>query len=155
MEPRNLEGTHLWLVVMKAYRALNHHALHSIVETGLCYSDFAVLEILLHKGAQPVNVLGSKVDLTSGAATAAVDRLESKKLVYRADDPNDRRARVVHLTAKGKTLIEKAFSKHRADMELATSGLTAKETSQAIELLKRLGKHASENLATSGQGAKE
>jgi MarR family 2-MHQ and catechol resistance regulon transcriptional repressor len=103
----------------------------------------------------PVNVLGSKVDLTSGSATAAIDRLETKKLVYRADDPNDRRARVVHLAPKGKALIEKAFSKHRADMELAMGGLNPKETSHAIELLKKLGKYASDGFPKSEEGAKD
>ena len=39
-------------------------------------SDFAVLEALLHKGAQPVNVIGKRVFLTSGSITTAIDRLE-------------------------------------------------------------------------------
>jgi len=149
---RNANGTHLWLVLMKAYQSLNRHALRSIAATGLCYSDFAVLEILLHKSSLPVNVLGSKVDLTSGSATAAIDRLEKKKLVYRANDPGDRRARIVHLTPKGKVLIEKVFRDHSADMESATLGLNPKETAAAIVLLKKLGKHATASFANSGQG---
>ena len=152
---RNLDGTHLWLVLMKAYRSLNHHALRSIAATGLCYSDFAVLEILLHKGCLPVNVLGNKVDLTSGSATAAIDRLEKKKLVYRADDPDDRRARIVHLTPRGKNLIEKAFGKHTTDIELAMSGLNPKEKVEAIGLLKKLGKYADEHFLKSAEGAED
>jgi MarR family 2-MHQ and catechol resistance regulon transcriptional repressor len=54
---------------------------------GLGGSDFAVLEVLLHKGPEPVNIIGKKVLLTSGSITAAVDRLESRKLVRRTADP--------------------------------------------------------------------
>src|SRR3981189_947757 len=107
----NSTGVHLWLVLMKAYQALQQRAMHSIAGTGLCFSDFAVLETLLHKGPLPVNTIGAKVALTSGSPTAAIDRLEKKSLVRRASDATDRRTRIVHLTAKGKTLIHAAFAK--------------------------------------------
>jgi MarR family transcriptional regulator, 2-MHQ and catechol-resistance regulon repressor len=138
---------------MKAHQALNRHAMRSIAETGLCFSDFAVLEILLHKGPLPVNTLGAKVDLTSGSATAAIDRLARKGLVRRADDPHDRRARIVHLTAKGRKLIEKAFREHELDMDAATRGLTTGEKSALADLLKKLGKSAITHTPNSLKGA--
>src|SRR2546426_7040009 len=95
-------GTHLWLVLMKAHRALEGVATRSIETLGVCLSDFAVLEILLHKGPQPVNEIGRRVALTSGSITTAVDRLEAKGLVTREAHPDDRRARVVRLTARGR-----------------------------------------------------
>jgi len=79
-------GIHLWLVFMKAYRALARHARCSIEPLGLGSSDFAILELLLHKGQQPVNAIGRQVDLTSGAITSAVDRLEAQGLVVRTTD---------------------------------------------------------------------
>ena len=60
-------GIHLWLVLMKAYRTLERHARCSIEPLGLGSSDFAILELLLHRGRQPVNAIGRRVDLTSGA----------------------------------------------------------------------------------------
>jgi MarR family 2-MHQ and catechol resistance regulon transcriptional repressor len=106
---------------------------------GIGFSDFAVLEVLLHKGPTPVNTIGDLVHLTSGSITAAVDRLEGKSLVARCTDPADRRARVVHLTESGRKMIECAFEEHAAAMEAATSGLTAKERGEAVALLKKLG----------------
>ncbi len=135
-------GVHLWLVLWKAYDTLREHAERHIASLGLGLSDFAVLETLLHKGPSPVNAIGSIVRLTSGSITTAVDRLESKGLVERHNDPDDRRARVVHLTAAGRKLISCAFTDHEAAMERATSGLTAAERAQAAELLKKLGLHA-------------
>ncbi|MGA8761904.1 MAG: MarR family transcriptional regulator [Candidatus Sulfotelmatobacter sp.] len=144
MSGRNPEtaGIHVWLVLMKAQQSLLKHALRSISSSRLCFSDFAVLEVLLHKGPQPVNVLGTRVSLSSGSATTAIDRLEKKGLVRRAADATDRRARIVHLTEKGKTLISAAFRQHEADMEAVTSSLSAAEKATLAGLLKKLGKNA-------------
>ena len=85
------------------------NAIRNVSRLGLGLSVFAVLEILLHKGPLPVNVIGKKVLLTSGSITPAIDRLESRKLVRRASDPKDRRSRIVALTRAGRHLSEKAF----------------------------------------------
>lgn len=144
----NSTGVHLWLVLMKAYQALHHHAMRSIGDTGLGFSDFAVLETLLHKGPLPVNTIGAKIALTSGSSTAAVDRLEKKALVRRAPDASDRRARIVHLTAKGEALIEAAFRKHTTDIEAVTANLALAEQNTLTGLLKKLGKTAVSGPAT-------
>jgi MarR family 2-MHQ and catechol resistance regulon transcriptional repressor len=132
-------ATHLWLILWRAYDALREHAERHIASLGLGFSDFAVLEYLLHKGPAPVNTIGGKIRLTSGSITAAVDRLERKQLVERCHHPADRRARMVHLTIAGRKVIACAFAGHEAAMELAAGGLTAAERERAAELLKKLG----------------
>jgi MarR family 2-MHQ and catechol resistance regulon transcriptional repressor len=141
----SLAGVHLWLVLWKAFDALQSHALQNIAALGLGLSDFGVLEVLLHKGPLPVNTLGVKIRLTSGSISIAIDRLEKKGLVERRDDPEDRRARIVHLTPQGRKMIEYAFAEHAAAMERATSGLSKAERTQAIRLLKKLGAKAAEH----------
>lgn len=135
-------GTHVFLVVWKTYRALLARAEASIKRVNLCDSDFRVLEALLHKGPLPVNVIGHKVDLTTGSITTAIDRLEKKKLVVRTNHPDDRRLRVVELTSNGRRLIDKAFAQHQLDMEKAVRALSREELVLLINLLKRLGKAA-------------
>lgn len=137
-------GIHLWLVLWKAFDSLQKHALDHIHSLGIGFSDFGVLEVLLHKGPLPVNTLGAKVRLTSGSITALVDRLEKKGLVERRADTDDRRTRVVHLTDAGRKLISCAFADHEAAMERATAGLSPAERAQATALLKKLGLHAQE-----------
>jgi MarR family 2-MHQ and catechol resistance regulon transcriptional repressor len=132
-------GIHLWLVMWKAYQAVRCHAERHIHSLGLGFSDFAALEVLLHKGPTPVNTIGELVYLSSGSITAAIDRLEQKSLVERCTDPTDRRTRVVHLTEAGRKLIECAFRDHAVAMEAATSGLNEAERGEAIVLLKKLG----------------
>jgi MarR family 2-MHQ and catechol resistance regulon transcriptional repressor len=132
-------GVHLWLVLMKAHRALSRHAIKSIEPSGLGQSDFAVLEVLLSKGPQKVNDIGRRVDLTSGSITTAIDRLEARGLVARAHDDADRRTRVVRLTPAGRAHISGIFAQHAAALEAASGGLTKAERKSLIGLLKKLG----------------
>src|SRR4030081_1108151 len=111
-------GTHLWLVMMKAHRALQRLATRSIELSEVGLSDFAVLEMLLHRGPQPVNEIGRRIELTSGAITTAVDRLESRSLVTREAHASDRRARIVRLTAAGEKQAVKIFAVHKMAMDL-------------------------------------
>ena len=140
-------GVHLWLVLWKAFDAVQANALRNISSLGLGLSDFGILEILLHKGPLPVNSIGEKVRLTSGSISVAIDRLARKGLVKRQNDPKDRRTRVVHLTAEGRKLIECAFARHAEAMERAASGVTGAERMELLRLLKQLGLRAEELLA--------
>ncbi len=139
-------GTHLWLVLMKAQRTLARHAKRSIEGLELCFSDFVILELLLHRGPQPVNAIGRRIELTSGAITTAVDRLEARGLVERTHDAQDRRVRTVSLTKEGQSQITAAFEQHKRSMNRAASGLTSGERASLIALVKKLGTTAEEQL---------
>jgi MarR family 2-MHQ and catechol resistance regulon transcriptional repressor len=126
---------------MKAYRALAQVDARSIADSGLGLSDFAVLEILLHKGSLPVNTVGRQVMLTSGSITTAIDRLEEKRLVRRQACPTDRRVTYVTLTPTGRTLIRRIFKVHANRLETLFEPLSESERSTLGALLKKLGKH--------------
>src|SRR3989475_12139269 len=138
----DVSGTHFWLVLMKAHSTLQRLATRSIEASDICLSDFAVMEMLLHKGPQPVNEIGRRIELTSGAITTAVDRLESRGLVTREAHQSDRRARIVRLTARGKEQAVRVFAGHKTAMDLAASGLSKTERAMLIQLLKKLGTSA-------------
>ena len=79
--------------------AKSHHAIRLLVErsitnAGLCLTDFAALEALLHKGPLTISQIQEKVMLASGSMTAAIDRLEQRGLVVRKATSSDRRARI-------------------------------------------------------------
>ena len=133
---------HVWLVMMKAMRALMRYAAAGIEDTGLGDSDFRVLEVLLHKGPLPVNTIGPIVDLTPGSISIAVDRLVAKGLVSRVESTQDRRVRIVALTRRGKALIVPAFRKHSGQMRKIFSELSAEELRGLEVALKKVGKRA-------------
>lgn len=144
MSEEDLSGTHTWLVLWKARDAIKVAAEKSISDTGLILSEFGILEMLLHKGPLPVNVIGRIAGLTTGSITTAIDRLEERGLVERRNDPNDKRIRIVHLTSEGKALIEPAFEKHARDMDEWISVLEPAERRALQDMLRRLGRHAQE-----------
>src|SRR5262245_51178834 len=137
-----ITGAHTYLVLWRTARAVEARALASIADTGLCASDFGVLEALLHKGPSPVSELGRVVLLTSGSMTAAVDRLASRGLVARAESAADRRVRLIALTKAGRSVIEAAFARHAADLENIAAVLSQAERRTLVSLLRRVGRSA-------------
>jgi MarR family 2-MHQ and catechol resistance regulon transcriptional repressor len=143
---KRITAPRLWLAMMRSHHALRRMAEHSIVNTGLCLTDFAALEALLHKGPLTISEIQNKVLLASGSMTAAIDRLEKRGLVVRKFSAKDRRARIVELTRAGKKVAEACFAKHAQDLEATMSVLSAKEKQQMHRSLKRLGLTAAQTL---------
>lgn len=138
------DGTHLWLLLWKATRSVEQVAHTSIEIAGLGLTDFAILEALLHKGSLPVNAFRDKVLLSSGSMTAAIDRLEKAGFVERRSTKDDRRKRLVHLTAKGRKHIEPVFAQHRRDMEQVFACLNPLQREVLSAMLRKIGEHAGE-----------
>jgi MarR family 2-MHQ and catechol resistance regulon transcriptional repressor len=143
---KHLTAPRLWLVMTRSHRALRLLAEQSIASAGLCLTDFAALEALLHKGPLSISEIQDKVLLASGSMTAAIDRLEKRGLVVRKSTSKDRRARIVELTPEGKQVAATFFEKHAKDLEALMSVLSAKEKKQMYESLKKLGLHAAQQL---------
>lgn len=138
------EAAHTLLVMLKVLRAIRHFALPPILTGGLGESDFRVLEVLLHKGPMPVNVIGPKVDLNPGSVSVAVDRLFKKGLVSRVENESDRRVRTVSLTEKGRRVFVPVFRQHAALIKRAFQDVSPKEQRQMEAVLKKLGRRAEE-----------
>lgn len=129
----------VWIVLTRCHRAISQIAEQSTEAAGLGLSDFAALEALLHKGPLTITEIQAKVLLASGSMTAAVDRLEKKGVIVRGTTPNDRRAKVLQLTPKGRRVVETAFRSHAAALGAAMSVLNANEKRHLHRLLKKLG----------------
>jgi MarR family transcriptional regulator, 2-MHQ and catechol-resistance regulon repressor len=143
---REIAAPRLWLVLSRCYRTLSQIAERSIAGTGLCLSDFAALEALLHKGPLTITEIQAKVLLASGSMTAAVDRLEQKGLIERGPAPLDRRAKLLHLTPQGRRTVDAAFHRHAAELESAMAVLSQPEKRRMHALLKKLGLFAAESV---------
>lgn len=142
----------IWLVMMRSHHALRLLAEQSIANTGLCLTDFAALEVLLHKGPLTISEVQEKVLLASGSMTAAIDRLEKRGLIVRKSTSKDRRARIVELTREGKQVAAQCFENHAKDLETLMLVLSAEEKQQIYGSLKKLGMLAAQKLKESGKG---
>ncbi|MEU5887971.1 MarR family transcriptional regulator [Streptomyces sp. NPDC047461] len=86
------------------------------VECGISHLMFEVLLILGRAGEPGLSMraVAQEQVLTTGGATRLVDRMEAAGLVERAEDPGDRRGRLVRLTPRGE---ETAVAAARAHVE--------------------------------------
>ena len=66
---------------------------------------------------------------------AFVDLLESRGLLERRQNADDRRTRALHLTDAGRDLLERAFALAVADERNLCADLTDAERTQVLELL--------------------
>jgi MarR family 2-MHQ and catechol resistance regulon transcriptional repressor len=147
MDKNLRDPVHCWLVWGKVFHAAAKYLYAGLEETGIDDTDFRILEVLLNKGPLPVNTIGPKVNLTPGSISTAVARLVERGLVSRVESPEDRRVRVVSLTAKGKELIAPIFRKHAAEIRKVFADVSLKELLALEATLKKIGKRA-ENLGT-------
>jgi MarR family 2-MHQ and catechol resistance regulon transcriptional repressor len=135
-------GTHIRLVLGRAAKAIEKVDRESIADAGLNFSDFSIMEALLHKGPMPINTIGEKVLLTSGSMTAAANRLVEKGFITRIQDPSDGRCFYLHLTKRGRRLIADVFDRHSHNLEKIAAVLNSQERSELVRLLKKIGLHA-------------
>jgi len=132
----------LFIALSRASQWVNAHADRDIRSHGLNRTEFGVLELLYHKGSQPIQQIGGKVLMSSGNITYVVDKLEQKRFVRRKASTDDRRLIFAEITDEGKQFIENVFPNHEKVIARAVEGLTVEEQKAASELLKKLGKHA-------------
>ncbi|WP_017473814.1 MarR family winged helix-turn-helix transcriptional regulator [Amphibacillus jilinensis] len=132
----------LFVVLSKAYRSVADQVAADIRKKGLNTTDFGVLELLYHSGAQPLQKIGDKILLASGSITYVVDKLEKKQYIKRVQCSNDRRITYASITDQGKQLLSDIFPDHWKQIEQITDGLTEDEKKEAIHLLKKLGTYA-------------
>jgi DNA-binding MarR family transcriptional regulator len=78
------------------------------------------------------------MELSSGAMTNRLDRLEQSGFVRRLPDPDDRRGILVELTPEGKRVYEEAVGVQGRKESLVASALSVPEKKQLNALLRRL-----------------
>ncbi|MGI4853208.1 MAG: MarR family winged helix-turn-helix transcriptional regulator [Janthinobacterium lividum] len=129
----------LWLVMMKAYRSMQHYVELTLVEMGIGLSDFMILEALLHKGPMSMSQTGDTVLLANPSMTAAANRLQRLSLVARQCRGGDRRVRTVELTPAGRKLIQKIYTQHESDLEAVMEDISPDERTAVRAALKCMG----------------
>src|SRR5438128_12358414 len=105
----------LWIVLARAFDAVNRHSRASIARFGLGTTEFGVLEVLYHKGELPVCEVQRRILVESSSTTYVVDKLVKRGLVRRRHSGTDRRVVLLTLTSAGRRLIQRIFRPHAQD----------------------------------------
>jgi DNA-binding MarR family transcriptional regulator len=76
-------------------------------QAGLTMAQLVSLHVLGHRGASSVSAIAAALRLSPAATSHLVDRLVQGGYVERSEDPRDRRAKRVAITATGRSLVER------------------------------------------------
>jgi MarR family 2-MHQ and catechol resistance regulon transcriptional repressor len=130
----------LWVALARCAASVGRVSARDIQRYGLTSPQFAVLEVLHHKGPMPLCSIGEKLLVTSGNITFVADQLEKVGWLRRQRSAADRRVTIARLTPKGEALMERCFPEHAACIEDAARILSVKEQAALAKLLKKWGK---------------
>ena len=115
----------------RSMRGWNHFA----KSTGLSMPQFSILMQLHHKGPCGMSEISERFDISAAAASQLVDKLVHAGYLERTEDPNDRRAKLLTLSAKGEELIQQGTEERYRWMDDLTSKLSAEERAKVVEAL--------------------
>lgn len=127
--------------VMTLYRAFSRQAARALERLDLELWEYDVLSALRRQGepyALPATRLARETDLSSGAMTNRIDRLEAERLVRRVSDPQDRRRVLVQLTTRGRKLVDEATAARFEAASAALAGLSKVQQARLDGLLREL-----------------
>ena len=132
----------LIIALGRALQALEGSVRPHLVQSGLSLTEFAVLEVLYHKGALPLGQIRDRILVTGASTTYVVKKLEERGLMRRRTCAEDQRIVFGELTAKGRALIDEVFPGHVERLQQAMGGLSVSQKREAGRLLRALIVHA-------------
>ncbi len=123
--------------VEKINRYLQNASRASLGEVGLTKEEWKVL-FALHDRVRSHGWLCRDLDVSTGAMTNRLDKLERRSLIRRAPDPQDRRGVLLELTAAGEARLEEYIDAGAGRERELLDDLTRTEKQQLNRLLSKL-----------------
>lgn len=125
-----------------------------VADLGLTSARWQVLgAVALSPAALPVAHLARTMGLTRQSVQRIANELAAEGYLSFAQNPNHERARLVLLTNRGREVYDAALRRWQRRAEKLTTGLSAKSTAAAIELLRTIRRQL-EEVANKKQGAR-
>jgi DNA-binding MarR family transcriptional regulator len=118
--------------------AISRRFLRALEPLELHPREFAVLRAVKANDGQSQQTLAGRLHIPPSRIVAIVDELESRGLVERRPDSNDRRVWALYVTRRGQTLLDDAFNLVVQHERAISHTLTAKDRAQLLELLNRI-----------------
>jgi DNA-binding MarR family transcriptional regulator len=126
--------------IQKISKRLRREMDKTLAAYGLTMGEWQVLMSLRNAEERRVSpgALAALCELSSGAMTNRIDRLETDGLVRRLPDPDDRRGVIVELTEGGRRKLDEATNAQARREASIASVLTEREKKQLNTLLRKL-----------------
>lgn len=94
--------------------------------------------VFLQRGPQRMSDIAALLGSGLSSATSMIERLESKHLVQRIHDPNDRRVVRCHLSEQGRTELERFWRVQNSKIEAVADLLSLAELTKVVEAMEIL-----------------
>jgi len=112
--------------------------------TGLSMPQFSLMMQMYHRGACGMSGISERFEITPAAASQMVDKLVQSGFMVRGEDPSDRRAKLLNLTAKGRELVEQSIEERFRWVDDLAGKLTPEQRNQVGEALELMTRAAQE-----------
>jgi MarR family transcriptional regulator, 2-MHQ and catechol-resistance regulon repressor len=133
---------HLVIALGRALKEIGKWVRPQLACQGLGVTEFAVLEVLYHKGPLPLGEIRDQILVTGPSTTYIVKKLEQRGLMRRRPSGEDQRVVFGELTPAGRKLIGRVFPAHVERLRRAMAGLSVQEKRTAGHLMRKLARHA-------------
>lgn len=120
--------------------------------SGMSWMQMAVLMHLHYRGPCEVMAFGELLQMSPAGASQMIERLVQQGLVHRTEGLDDRRVRLVHLTAAGRQAVEESLQAQQAWLEDLLVTLTEEQRAAASQALRMLTAQAARLEATQESG---
>jgi MarR family 2-MHQ and catechol resistance regulon transcriptional repressor len=141
-DPDRKATLQLVIALGRSSQAIERGVRPHLAEHGLGMTEFAVLEVLYHKGALPLGEIRDRILVTGASTTYVVKKLEQRGLMRRRPCGEDKRVVFGEITSKGRVLMDDVFPGHVDRLRTVMAVLSLSEKRQVSQLLRRLSQHA-------------
>jgi DNA-binding MarR family transcriptional regulator len=122
--------------MQRSMRSWKHFARNS----GMSMSQYSILMQLHHHQSCTVSDISERFDTTSAAASQIAEKLVQAGLLERAEDPEDRRTKLLTLSPRGKDLVERGIEERYRWVDDLAEHLSPEERQtirEGLELMTR------------------
>ncbi|UJF15564.1 MarR family transcriptional regulator [Jeotgalibaca sp. MA1X17-3] len=141
MEENNM-NVKAFTIFMKSSQSIQKLIKQDFLKKEINLNEYAIMELLFHRGDQPIQSIGKRILMGGGSITYVIDKLEKKEFLYRKPSDEDRRKVYACITEKGKQYMNQRVKEQETLINTIFNEWDKDEVEQATLLLKRIGIHA-------------
>lgn len=119
-------------------RQLRHTSQETLVPWDITPSHLRALRVLMRHGVMRLSELSDHLHIAARSTTEVVDALETRGLLERRPDPDDRRATLVALTEHGTNVLDAISAARGTETERAFGQLSQADRTHLARILRKL-----------------
>jgi DNA-binding MarR family transcriptional regulator len=119
-------------------RQLRHTSQETLAPWDISPSHLRALRVLMRHGVMRLSELSDHLHIAARSTTEVIDALETRGLLERRPDPDDRRATLVALTEHGTSVLDAIRAARGTETERAFGRLSQTDRAHLARILRKL-----------------